>query len=359
MSIKIQILAGALALALAGGALAQAPDAQSEQLRQELREAKRQLAEIGQRVAELSMQLGDDEARVRVIRHLGNPDRAVIGVILADGESDGVGVQGVSPGGPADKAGLRAGDVIIAVRGASLAGEHPQQALREALKDLKAGDKVAIRWRRDGREQSSEITAERQGSFAFFGDGGARAFTFDSDGGEWAPLMGDDFDKRIEAIVERSLDGPGGLHLNINSMFGLGGLRLSSLNPGLARYFGTSEGALVLDVDEEKYRGLEAGDVILEIDGKPVKDPRDAMRELGRHDASDRVALKLQRERVTQMVDITLPEKGARAFLLPPAPPAPPAPPVPPAAPAPPAAPGEYPMSGLQVIRQVRKAEPI
>lgn len=321
-------LAVALALALGGAALAQAPEADQEQLREELREAKRQLAEVGRRVAELSVQLGDDAARVQMFRHLGNPDRAVIGVLLGDSGKDGVAVQGVTPGGPADKAGLRAGDTIVSLRGSSLAGDEPHLALRDALKDLKAGDKVALTYRRDGREQSAELTAERQGSVAFLGGPGARTFVFDSDkfDGDWTEMPG--IERRVESIVEHALGDGKGAHFNVMSMIGMGGLRLSSLNPGLARYFGVSKGALVLEVDKDQYQGLEAGDVILEVDGKPVEDPRDAMRELAKQDPGRPVQLKLQRERVTQLVDARVPEK-ARAFLLPPAPPAPPVPPPP------------------------------
>ncbi len=162
MSIHSKTLCLALALAIGGAAMAQdTPQADREELRRELREAQQQLAEVGKRVAELSAEIGGDPARVQMFRYLGNPDRAVIGVILADGGKDGVAVEGVTPGGPADKAGLRAGDVITAVRGASLAGERPQQALREALKDMKEGDKVALSYRRDGRTSSTELTAVR------------------------------------------------------------------------------------------------------------------------------------------------------------------------------------------------------
>ena len=63
---KTKRLCLALAIALGGANLsaAQTPPANQEQLRQELREAQKQLSEIGRRVAELSMQIGGDPARV-------------------------------------------------------------------------------------------------------------------------------------------------------------------------------------------------------------------------------------------------------------------------------------------------------
>ena len=242
MSIHSKTLCLALALGLGTAAIAQdTPQADREQLRKELSEAQRQLADVSKRVAELSMQIGGDPARVQMFRYLGNPDRAVIGVILAEGGKDGVPVEGVTPGGPADKAGLRAGDLITAVRGASLAGERPQQALREALKDMKEGDKVTLGYRRDGRSYTAELTAARQASVTMLGGPGANAFWFSRDDLPAMAPLPDGFDQRIEAIVERAVDEGDGIHVNVMSMVGMGGLRLSSVNEGLGRYFGVNE----------------------------------------------------------------------------------------------------------------------
>jgi hypothetical protein len=333
-------LALAMALGSTGIGATEMTTAERDQLRQELREAQSQLAEVGKRVAELSAQIGGDPAQVQMFRYLGNPDRAVIGVILGEGGEGGVRVEGVTPGGPAEKAGLQAGDTITGVRGASIAGERPALALREALKDLKDGDKVSVSYLRAGKTLSTEIVAARQGSFEWLAGPNARTFVFESDAGQSIHFP-PDMDPEIEAIVERAAGAAGGLQVNVMTGPAFGGLRLSSLNDGLGRYFGATEGALVLEVDSKRYQGLQAGDVILEVDGKPVKDPRDAMRELSRQDSQRPVEVKLQRDRVPQLVKISVPEKS-RAFMAPPAPPAPPMPPSPgsaPRAPTPPAAP--------------------
>lgn len=319
-------LALAIALGSATVSAAQTPPADQEQLRQELREAQKQLSEIGRRVAELSMQIGDDPARVQMFRYLGNPDRAVIGVLLGDEDKDGVHIEGVTPGGPAEKAGLRAGDTITAIRGTRIAGASPNEALREALRDLKEGDKIAVSYLREGKTYSTEIAATRQGSFfGMLGAPNARSFVFESNQGESLHFP-PELDPAMTSIVERAMKDNGGLRVNMMAMSALGGLRLTSLNPGLGRYFGVNEGALVLEVDAERYKGLQPGDVILEVDGKPIKDPRDAMRELSRQDPSHQVELKLQRDRVPQLAKVSVPEKPG-AFMPPPAPPAPPTPP--------------------------------
>ena len=117
-SSKRLVLALAIALGSAGLHAAETPTAADQaRLREDLRAAQQQLAEVSKRVAELSMEIGGDPARVQMFRYLGNPDRAVIGVILGESNRDGVGIEGVTPGGPAEKAGLRAGDTISAVGG--------------------------------------------------------------------------------------------------------------------------------------------------------------------------------------------------------------------------------------------------
>ena len=336
MNRKFQGLGLALAIALGSGNLwaAEGDKADNEQIRQQLREAQQQLAEVGKRVAELSAQVGGDPARVQMFRFLGDPDRAVIGVILGEGSSEGVKVQGVTPGGPAEKAGLRPGDVITAVRGVRVSGDQAQLALRDSLKGLKDGDKVKLSVRRDGKTFDSEISAERQGSIEFTAAPNARAFWFDSgDLPAMAPLP-EGFDQEIETIVERALGDAPHEHINIMTRLGTGGLRLSSMNPGLGHYFGVNEGALVLEINGDDYAGLQPGDVILEVDGKAVSDPREAMRELGNHDASRPVEVKVQRDRVPQLVSVKTPEKRMllREMV---APPAPPSAPPPPSAPAP------------------------
>jgi predicted metalloprotease with PDZ domain len=329
-------LALAIALGCSGLGATEITPAQRDQLRQELREAQKQLAEVGRRVAELSAEIGGDQAQVQMFRYLGNPDRAVIGVILGEGAGAGVRVEGVTPGGPAEKAGLKAGDTITAARGAAIGGNRPALALREALKDLKDGDKVSLSYVRDGKTFSTEVIATRQGSFELLAGPNARGFVFESDKGEsihFPPGM----DSEIEAIVERHVGDGSEMRINMMAMSAMGGLRLTSLNPELGRYFGASDGALVLEVDSERYRGLQAGDIILEVDGKAVNDPRETMRELARQDPAKQVELKIQRDRIAQLVKISVPEKS-RAF-APPAPPAPPSPPGAPAPPTPPAAP--------------------
>ena len=78
--------------------------------------------------------------------HVTNSHRAALGVQVqtvadADGQPAGAGVAAVTRGGPAAKAGLRPGDVIIAVNGTRISDT---ETLAAALADLQPGQRVPV-----------------------------------------------------------------------------------------------------------------------------------------------------------------------------------------------------------------------
>jgi putative serine protease PepD len=88
-----------------------------------------------------------------------NSGRAALGVTVetvanAGGQPAGVGVVSVMKGGPADQAGIRAGDVIHAVNGQPT---NSVTELQSALAGLKPGDQVRVRLSRNGTK--STVTA--------------------------------------------------------------------------------------------------------------------------------------------------------------------------------------------------------
>ncbi|MEV5506983.1 S1C family serine protease [Streptomyces orinoci] len=83
---------------------------------------------------------------------LGITARTVVG---SDFSPNGVAVVSVSRDGPADRAGLRPGDIITRV------GKTPittMQSLSEALAALKPGDKAEVTYERDGAERTANVT---------------------------------------------------------------------------------------------------------------------------------------------------------------------------------------------------------
>jgi S1-C subfamily serine protease len=92
--------------------------------------------------------------------HVTSTGRAVIGaqvatVARADGSPRGAGIVAVTNGGPADRAGLRPGDVITAVGGAPT---PDTTALAEALAARQPGQDVPVSITRDGHTLTVPVT---------------------------------------------------------------------------------------------------------------------------------------------------------------------------------------------------------
>jgi S1-C subfamily serine protease len=87
-------------------------------------------------------------------RH-GEVRRAYLGVTTSDPErGSGALVAETVAGGPATRAGLRAGDVILAVEGRRVRGPA---ALTAAIEDQRPGRRVRIEYRRGARTRSAEV----------------------------------------------------------------------------------------------------------------------------------------------------------------------------------------------------------
>src|SRR2546425_10768861 len=99
----------------------------------------------------------------RVFTYSVTDNRGRIGVVVrtdADPETDKVGakIEGITPGGPADKAGLKGGDVITKFNGTTLAGvkaededqSGPGIKLVQLARKLTPDDTVQVEYRRGG-----------------------------------------------------------------------------------------------------------------------------------------------------------------------------------------------------------------
>src|SRR6266566_3905775 len=104
-----------------------------------------------------------------------------IGVVVktdASPETDKIGakIEGVTPGGPADKAGLKVGDIITKFNGTSLAGAKaedeeesgPGSKLIELARKLAPGDTARLEYRRGTDAKKATLVAEDLG-FRFRG----------------------------------------------------------------------------------------------------------------------------------------------------------------------------------------------
>lgn len=342
---------------------------------QQLKAARQELHTLTQRIAELSIELGEAGPRAFAFRYLHDPERAMIGVVMLP-DANGLRIGAVSPGGPAAKAGVQAGDVLVAVNGkpvAKPASDDGQSApkndgrARDLFAGLAAGDSVKLSVRRGKQNLSFDVKAERRQSLDWTGmlddlpefgerlaplatlphgaqehqlevivndENGARHVRGHDDGGhmfEFEADTGDGLDhRRIERIIR---------HGRVGAPWSV--LQLSPVNAELGRYFGTDHGVLVLDTDASAMPELKAGDVMQTVDGKSVDSVFGVMRALAGKERGQQIKVDLVRERKQQAIMVTAPDRDQFMFGLPPPPPAPPPPP-PPAPPAPPAPPNPH-----------------
>ena len=81
--------------------------------------------------------------------------KGFIGVQIKKEDDGSVAVVSVMGDSPAEKAGLKMGDVLVSVGGVEAAD---LQTVVDAIRKLKPKDKVKIRVKRDGKEKDVEVT---------------------------------------------------------------------------------------------------------------------------------------------------------------------------------------------------------
>src|SRR6185312_1642013 len=117
------------------------------------------LEKAASEVAQLSQQIA-----TRVVENMNWPfpgtRRTVIGVQLEPGTNGGgAKVQEVSPGGAAEQAGIRSGDVVVAVNGTEVKGDNAARDVVNLLRGVAPDTKVKVRVLRDGKPKDFDVTA--------------------------------------------------------------------------------------------------------------------------------------------------------------------------------------------------------
>jgi len=330
----------AFALALAMGAAAQTPRAKpapKPDAQAELAAAQAELARAAKRVAELSgpraMALAEMEGHA--LR------RPVVGVLLAPDEKAGVRIAGVTPDGPAARAGLLGGDRLVAVDGSEILGSSGELRLKNArilLGKVDAGTPVRLGYVRGGRTAVARVTPKLDEAMVLMHDW-PRDFAMPAPEAPLPPELARRIEREIVRVGPEGRCNGGDCALPmLAEAFRWNGLNLASVDPQLGRYFGTSSGVLVLSTGRA-LGDLQPGDVLRKVDGKPVASPREAMAALHAHAAGSSATVEYLRDRRTMTTRVTVPKAMPMALPLAPPPPPPPAPPAPVAAPAPPAPP--------------------
>ena len=86
-------------------------------------------------------------------------------------------------------------------------------------------------------------------------------------------------------------------------------IELVRLNEDLGRYFGTSEGLLVISPPDNDELDLQAGDVILGIDGREPYSPSRALRILRSYEEGETINIEIMRDRNRMTVSYVVPER--------------------------------------------------
>ncbi len=249
--------------------------------------------------------------------------RPVIGVTVdsrtRDTDRYGAYIVAVTPSGPADKAGLRSGDIITRIAGRSLTSGATKQAvsseesrpyvrLIEAMAGAEAGKEIALEYRRGDANLSTKVTPQNDNEvFAL---------------GSTAPLA------NAMSLLRRSMPGDsiatsayffGDAPARVGTMSGrtggfgyafsnvLGSTELAPMNEKLGRYFGTESGVLIIDTDSQNALGLQPGDVVQSVDGRTIENPNELGRVLRSYESGDRISIGIVREKKRQTVSARLP----------------------------------------------------
>jgi C-terminal processing protease CtpA/Prc len=309
-----------------------------QQAREELRrsrgdEANRALREAIEALRLAQRELRSDEyrelfGRLRVVEP-GNfsvfvsEDRPKMGVLLEDtdwrSEWDSLGAKlsAVTPGGPGDEAGLKAGDVIVSANGRALGrsdrrGDSPNQKLVEIIGELEEGDKLSVEYLRDGSRGKADVVVRKMEpaafAYSFAGDSGAYNFRVTRPELAWT------LERELPENVARVRSGVPTV-LSSWMPFPWFDMELAELNPDLGAYFGTTDGLLVVQAPERDDFKLKGGDVILSIDGREPTSPAHALRIVRSYEPGETMSIEIMRDKRRQTLSVTVPERE-RGFLF-------------------------------------------
>jgi C-terminal processing protease CtpA/Prc len=286
---------------------------------EELRAAQRDLR--ADEYADLAYRLRLAEpANVSLFLSEGRPR---MGVLLAETtqreawDSLGVKLSAVTPGGPAEEAGLKAGDLIVTANGKALGrkdrrDESPNQKLVATINELKEGDALQVDYLRDGKRASATVKVRNlePASYAFsMLTADSNRMRFDVTRPELAFTWEGPQEGRIARVAPNLI--------STFMPFQWFNMELVELNAELGSYFGTTEGLLVVRAPDDESFALKSGDVILSIDGRPPTSPAHALRIMRSYEPGESMKIDVMREKKRQTVTVTIPERDRGFFWQP------------------------------------------
>jgi serine protease Do len=208
---------------------------------------------------------------------------AFLGVSSRKAEKGGATVLEVTKGSPAEKAGIRKGDVITKVNENKI--ESPE-SLFETIHNFKPGDKVKIVFTRDGKEQSVMATLEKS-------EFKQKDFNYN-------------YNFKMPPMPE---------------MYGMDMDSWGHKQPKLgikAQDAEDGKGVNVLEVEDSSAAfksGLKKGDIIVQFDGTEVNSTNELVDQMEEARHKPVIKVKILRAGVSQDIDIKIPRKLKTAEL--------------------------------------------
>lgn len=226
-------------------------------------------------------------------------NQARIGADVVDSELGALVTQ-VMPGGGADSAGLKVGDVIQSVNGTSVAtaDQGPAQALMAQLRDVEPGESVSLVVERAGQSLDFDVDTSRNGVWVSTVPGAnGYAVQFNSNGNG-------------PGVVSLATTNPGDRIFRSWAFASSpwGDMELVAVSESLGRYFDTDEGMLVVHAPEDDAIDIQDGDVILSISGRTPNSPEHAIRILSSFESGETIELSIMRDSRRRTVEYTVPE---------------------------------------------------
>jgi membrane-associated protease RseP (regulator of RpoE activity) len=202
----------------------------------------------------------------------------------------GVGVSRVTEGSPAEKAGLKKGDVILQFDGEQVS---TNRKLFRLIGEAAPEQTVRLTIRRNGSEQQVSVTLGVREDASR----NLRALSPEQRGLLFPP---------------RTPRAPGEAPEVFSFSYGSNrrvGVMTTALTKQLADFFGVSggQGLLITSVSENSpasKAGLKAGDVITELNGEKIEDTDDFIRALNRKDEGD-ITLTIIRDKSNRTIKVT------------------------------------------------------
>ena len=209
-------------------------------------------------------------------------------------EEYGVEIKRVDDGSPAEKAGLKSGDVVLEYNGQRVEGIEQFQRL---VRETPAGRNVKLLISRNGSAQTLTATVGTRKSKVY--QGGVKE------------LLGDSFDIPFPEM-------PNVFAMSRTSILGV---EAESLGSQLAEYFGVKEGVLVRAVlkgSAAEKAGIKAGDVITKVDQTKVTGPGEVSSAIRSARSKRTFPVELTREHREMTVTVTIEEdRSDRGMLAP------------------------------------------